>query len=176
MTRSALDIETSISMAPGLTKVVLSMKGRHLAYSAICWQHRQRQSGQQISSSWLIRRQSDDRPVYQSWPRRDSPSSRPRATNVPIIPVIHPISSGRSDTNVTLVGGTTLTTTGPHGVSYVSEKASGTGAMNTVGPDGYFGSGGGISTNYGHPRWQQGINMTAITWVRPPTATCRMSP
>ncbi len=52
---------------------------------------------------------------------------------------------------ITLVGGTTLSTTGPGG-AYVSETV-----WNWGGGEG---SGGGISTNYAIPSWQQGINMT----------------
>src|SRR5262249_26257257 len=54
--------------------------------------------------------------------------------------------------NITQVGGTTLTTTGPGG-SYVSEKVWNWGAGT--------GSSGGISSYYTIPPWQQGINMTA---------------
>jgi subtilase family serine protease len=54
-------------------------------------------------------------------------------------------------TNITLVGGTTLSTTGPGG-AYVSETVWNAG--------GGSGSSGGISTTYGRPVWQQDINMT----------------
>ena len=53
---------------------------------------------------------------------------------------------------ITLVGGTTLTTSGPHG-AWVSETV-----WNWYNGDA---SGGGISTQYPIPSWQQGINMTA---------------
>ena len=54
--------------------------------------------------------------------------------------------------NVTEVGGTTLTTTGPGG-SFVSETVWNWG--------GDIGSCGGISTFYGIPDWQQGVSMAA---------------
>ena len=59
-------------------------------------------------------------------------------------------------TNVTQVGGTTLTTTGPGG-SYVSETAWNWGLTQGS----YVGSSGGSSTTYAIPPWQQGIDMTA---------------
>jgi hypothetical protein len=59
-------------------------------------------------------------------------------------------------TNITQVGGTTLTTTGPNG-SYVSETVWNWG----LDQGSYVGSSGGISTYYSIPGWQQGINMTA---------------
>lgn len=58
--------------------------------------------------------------------------------------------------NITEVGGTTLTTTGPGG-SYVSETV-----WNWGGPPGGGGTGssGGVSTYYSIPIWQQNVNMT----------------
>ncbi len=52
------------------------------------------------------------------------------------------------DPNVTVVGGTALTTAGPAG-AWVSESA-------------WSGSGGGVSTTYPIPSYQQGMNMAAI--------------
>ena len=54
-------------------------------------------------------------------------------------------------TNITQVGGTTLSTTGPGG-SYLSETVWNWG--------GGQGSSGGVSPTYGIPGWQQGIDMT----------------
>jgi uncharacterized repeat protein (TIGR01451 family) len=59
-------------------------------------------------------------------------------------------------TNITQVGGTTLTTTGPGG-NYVSETAWNWGLVKGS----YVGSSGGVSTTYKIPPWQQGIDMTA---------------
>jgi uncharacterized repeat protein (TIGR01451 family) len=59
-------------------------------------------------------------------------------------------------TNITQVGGTTLTTTGPGG-SYVSETVWNWGLTQGS----YVGSSGGISTTYAIPPWQQGISMSA---------------
>lgn len=59
-------------------------------------------------------------------------------------------------TNVTQVGGTTLTTTGPGG-AYVSETAWNWGLVQGS----YVGSSGGASTTYAMPPWQQGIDMTS---------------
>lgn len=59
-----------------------------------------------------------------------------------------PIMPPSDDPNVTVVGGTALTTSGPGG-SWVSETT-------------WSGSGGGVSTNYAIPSYQQGINMKAL--------------
>ncbi len=60
-------------------------------------------------------------------------------------------------TNITEVGGTVLSTTGPLG-SYVSETVWNDRTVNPNG--GNWGSSGGISPTYSLPVWQQGINMT----------------
>jgi hypothetical protein len=59
-----------------------------------------------------------------------------------------PIMPPSDDPNVTSVGGTALTTTGPGG-QWQSEAA-------------WSGSGGGVSTTYPIPSYQQGVNMTAV--------------
>jgi hypothetical protein len=59
-------------------------------------------------------------------------------------------------TNITQVGGTTLSTTGPGG-SYVSETVWNWGFDQGS----YVGTSGGISTTYAIPTWQQGISMAA---------------
>lgn len=59
-------------------------------------------------------------------------------------------------TNITQVGATTLTTTGPGG-SYVSETVWNWGLVSGS----YVGSSGGTSTHYAIPPYQAGINMTA---------------
>jgi tetratricopeptide (TPR) repeat protein len=60
------------------------------------------------------------------------------------------MTSSEDDTLVTIVGGTTLSTTGPGG-SYVSETVWNTGNNS--------GSGGGISIHYSLPSYQEGVSM-----------------
>ena len=57
------------------------------------------------------------------------------------------------DPNITSVGGTTLSTTGPRG-AYTSET------VWSWFPDDPLAGGGGVSVTYNIPAWQQGINMT----------------
>src|SRR5262252_9695784 len=61
------------------------------------------------------------------------------------------------NTNITLVGGTVLSTTGPGG-SYVSEAVWNDRTVNPNG--GNWGSSGGISPTYSIPSWQTNISMT----------------
>ncbi len=66
------------------------------------------------------------------------------------------------DPYITVVGGTTLSTTGPGG-TWVSETVWNTPAANDplVGYTPQMASGGGVSRTYGVPAWQQGISMMA---------------
>jgi hypothetical protein len=59
------------------------------------------------------------------------------------------------DPNITLVGGTVLATAGP-GAAWLSETV-----WNAQEGPGYNESSGGISTSYAIPSWQTGVNMTA---------------
>ena len=68
------------------------------------------------------------------------------------------VNSPVGSTNITAVGGTTLTTTGPGG-TYVSETVWNWGYVASAGQ--YLGSSGGVSTYYRIPWWQAGVDMTA---------------
>ncbi|HXR08190.1 MAG TPA: protease pro-enzyme activation domain-containing protein, partial [Candidatus Acidoferrum sp.] len=66
----------------------------------------------------------------------------------------NPISEPSDDPYIIIVGGTTLTTSGPRG-SWVSEK------VWSWFPNQADASSGGISTLFAIPSWQQGVSMTA---------------
>ena len=66
----------------------------------------------------------------------------------------NPVSEPSDDPYITIVGGTTLTTSGPRG-SWVSEK------VWSWFPNQADASSGGISTLFAIPTWQQGVSMTA---------------
>ena len=75
-----------------------------------------------------------------------------------------PIWWPADSTNLTVVGGTTLSMNGT-GASYLGEKVWNPGPLSTSwvlnGTTNYFwGSGGGVSENYTIPYWQAGVNMT----------------
>jgi hypothetical protein len=73
------------------------------------------------------------------------------------------IDEPADDPYITVVGGTTLTTTGPPDVSWVSETVWLTPASYDplIGYTPEEASGGGVSLTYGIPPWQRGISMTA---------------
>jgi hypothetical protein len=72
---------------------------------------------------------------------------------------VGPVTEPADDPYITVVGGTTLSTTGPAG-SWVSETTWNTEAGSSIlNPGGA--TGGGISLTYPIPVWQQGLSMTA---------------
>ncbi|MGD0087980.1 MAG: protease pro-enzyme activation domain-containing protein [Verrucomicrobiota bacterium] len=153
----ALDIEMVNCMAPGLSKIIVyetpsdttAYDGDMLARIALD------NSAKQISSSWLIGDSPQYGQFYQEFAAQGQSFFQASGDEDAYYPGIFQSEDG---TNVTLVGGTTLTTSGPAG-AYVSETVWNWG--NEFGAAGAgIGSGGGISTTYPIPSWQQGINMS----------------
>jgi hypothetical protein len=155
----ALDIEMAISMAPGLSRVVVYEAGPYGNAYDVLDNMATNILAMQISSSWFwgggpnpnmedqyfqkfaaqgqsYFQASGDSDAYSGSTSSDYPSDDPYVTSV---------------------GGTTLTNSGPGG-SYVSETVWNWG---NIPRQGYIGSSGGISTSYSIPYWQTNINMTA---------------
>jgi hypothetical protein len=155
----ALDIEMAISMAPGLSSVVVFEAGPHGTASDVLEAMSTNTLIRQFSCSWdfgslTSAEQSTMDNYFQKLGTQgqsffDASGDSGAATNgVAITPP-------DDDPYITLVGGTTLATAGP-GAPWLSETV-----WNTQeGPGGYM-SGGGVSTTYGIPSWQKGVNMSA---------------
>jgi hypothetical protein len=154
-----LDIETSISMAPGLSAVVV-FEGEFpdSILSAMV------SSGiKQLSSSWGYEQDATTEQFYKQMILQGQTFLTASGDGDAWVNIVHPVSfPNLESTNITLVGGTTLTMKGK-GVAYVSETAWNSGPVMDFGhnPDGYAGTAGGISTDLGIPSWQQGISMAA---------------
>jgi len=154
----SLDIEMAVSMAPGLAKVMVYEAGpsgnpndvlnrmttdnqaKQLACSWT-WSGGPSATTDQIFQQMALQGQSffcasGDSDAYSAG-ALDNPSDDNTPSDSPYI---------------TSVGGTTLTTSGPGG-AWVSETVWNWG--------GGTGSGGGISSYYAIPTWQQGISMSA---------------
>jgi hypothetical protein len=153
----ALDIEMVNCLAPGLSKIYVyetpddtpAYNGDMLARIA------SDDFANQISSSWLIGDSPQFAQFYTEFAVQGQSFFQASGDEDAYYPGIFQSEDG---TNVTLVGGTTLSTTGPHG-AYVSETVWNWGNEFGVSYAG-IGSGGGVSTTYTIPFWQQGINMT----------------
>lgn len=135
---AALDIEMAISMAPGLSSVLV-YEGSQA--NDILNRMATDNAARELSSSWSFGQPVDATrgQIFQQFAAQGQSffqaSGDDGAYGVPFPPA--------DDPWVTSVGGTSLTTTGPLG-AWVSETA-------------WFGSGGGISANYPIPAWQQSL-------------------
>jgi uncharacterized repeat protein (TIGR03803 family) len=141
----SLDIEMAVSMAPGL-KQVLVYEGS--TTDDILNRMATDDVAKQIGASWTYPTDAGSDQAFlqfaaqgQSFFNASGDSDAYTGT----------IPTPADDPNITVVGGTTLTTTGPGG-AWESETVWNWG--------GGTGSSGGISTVIPIPTWQQGINMT----------------
>jgi hypothetical protein len=145
----ALDIEMVISMAPGVSKVVLYMALNPSPWEDLLHRMANDNYAKQISSSWtggapddaaaeaaLVQMAAQGQSFFNA-----SGDNAAYTTSIPFPP---------DSSNVVAVGGTTLTTAGPTNI-WVSETV--------WNPGGCYGSGGGISTDTPIPPWQQGVSM-----------------
>ena len=142
----SLDIEMAISMAPGL-KGVIVYEGS--TTDDILNRMATDNLAKQIGASWGYGIDATSEQIFlqfaaqgQSFFNASGDSDAYAGT----------IMTPSDDPNLTSVGGTTLTTTGPGG-AWSSETVWNWG--------GGTGSSGGISTTYPIPSWQQGISMAA---------------
>jgi hypothetical protein len=147
----ALDIEMTISMAPGLAGVIVYEAGPYGLAEDILNHMAADNLAKQLSSSWGWRPYDpNSEQIYQEFAAQGQSffnSSGDDDAYVGAFPW-----APMDDPYITIVGGTTLTTTGPGG-SWSSETVWNQG--NGVG------SSGGSSTRYPIPPWQQGIDMAA---------------
>lgn len=147
----SLDIEMAISMAPGVSGIVVYEAGPAGNWHDILNRMVSDNLCKQISCSWYSPGEGADSVadgIFQEMAAQGQSfcsASGDSDAFTGLIPF-------PGDTPyITEVGGTTLTTSGPGG-SYTSETVWNWGNGT--------GSGGGISTQYTIPAWQQGIDMT----------------
>ncbi len=149
----ALDIEMVIAMAPGLSKVIVYEAPNPSPWPDLLNRIANDNFARQISCSWGGGSpDATSEQIFQQMAAQGqsffnaSGDSDAFSGSIPF-----PSDS----TNITQVGGTTLTTTGPGG-SWSSETVWNWGVSKGKST----GSSGGISTYYPMPDWQQGIDMT----------------
>jgi hypothetical protein len=147
----ALDIEVAIAMAPALTRIVVFEAPNNTAYfndilNAMAASNSIKQFGCSWGYSGTPNATMDQ--IFQQMSAQgqsffDAAGDSDAYTGSTGVP--------NDDPNITIVGGTTLSTTGPGG-SWVSETVWNSG--------GGQGGSGGISTYYSIPSWQTNISMT----------------
>ncbi len=153
-----LDIETSISMAPGLSSVVVFEAGPFGNPNDILSSMAASNTIKQLSASWGYYVDATTEQLYKQLAVQGQTFFNASGDGDAWI---GPIPYGScEDPNITIVGGTTLTMNGT-GTSYASEKVWNWGNVGDYNwnPDGYAGSSGGISTDVAIPSWQKGISL-----------------
>ncbi len=137
----ALDIDMTIAMAPGLSRIILY---EGFSMDNILNRMATDNLARQLSSSWFFTAGADPvrEQIFQQFAAQGQSffeSSGDDGAYVGTIP------APCDDPFITIVGGTSLTTAGQGG-PWLSETT-------------WPGSGGGISTSYSIPIWQQGVSM-----------------
>jgi len=145
----ALDIEMAISMAPGLSQVITYYgSSPDDMYNRVATDN----LAKQVSTSWTFGIDSTTLQIYQQLAAQGqsvfNASGDADAYNAASNPVLTPTDAPY----ITIVGGTTLTTSGGANGAYVSETVWNWGNGT--------GSSGGVSTTYSIPSWQAGVNMS----------------
>ncbi|MDB6065263.1 MAG: Sedolisin [Pedosphaera sp.] len=136
----ALDIQMAISMAPGATIIVYEGSSALDIYTRMATDNKAKQLSCSFGFSPAPATMDQIFQQYAAQGQSMFQASGDSGANAGT--VFFPLD----DANITIVGGTSLTTTGAGG-PWRSETA-------------WSGSGGGVSTRYTIPTWQQGINMT----------------
>jgi hypothetical protein len=143
----SLDIEMAISMAPGLSNVLVYETGPTNSPNDVLNRMATDNAAKELSSSWLYPTDANTDPIFLQFAAQGQSffnASGDADAYTGAIP------TPAADTNITIVGGTTLTTSGAGG-SWVSEAV-----WNW---DDGIGSSGGISPDIAIPPWQQDLNM-----------------
>jgi subtilase family serine protease len=156
VTEVSLDIEMAISMAPGVSKIIVYEAPNPSPWPDLLSRMANDNLAKQMSSSWSGG--GPDPTSEQIFKQMAAQGQSFFNATGDSDAFTGSISFPSDSTNITEVGGTTLTTTGPGG-SYVSETAWNWGYDSAA--NGYVGTSGGISPTYPMPSWQQGISMTA---------------
>jgi subtilase family serine protease len=150
----SLDIEMVMSMAPGISRIIVYEAPNPSPWVDLLSRMANDNLAKQLSCSWGGG--SPDPTSEQIFQQMAAQGQSFFNATGDSDAFTGAIDFPSDSTNVTQVGGTTLTTTGPGG-SYVSETVWNWG----LDQGSYVGSSGGVSTVYAIPPYQIGIDMTA---------------
>jgi hypothetical protein len=157
----SLDIGVSMSIAPGLTQIVLYEAPTNAPWEDVldAMANDTNNSPKQFSCSWsddtagapdltaediFIKMETQGQSFYEAAGDGDA--------------YVGGIPFPEESTNIVQAGGTSVATTGPGGPSIYETTWDWGGE---VGGDSSVGSGGGVSANFSIPPWQEGISMAA---------------
>lgn len=147
----SLDIEMAIAMAPGLSQVIVY---EGITPNDVLNQMAMDNNARQLSCSWTWGVGSDPETdqIFQEFAAQGQSFFQAVGDNGAYVGAV---DAPADDPYVTVVGGTTLSTTGPEG-SWLGDTVWN---WLTEGK-GNFVDGGGVSTFYGMPDWQMGVDMS----------------
>jgi hypothetical protein len=146
-----MDIEMVMSMAPGLSQIIVYEAPNPTPFEVILNRMVSDNAARQLSCSWFLPSGSGNpaaEQIFQEMAAQGQSFFNASGDNDAFTGLIDFPSDSP---NITQVGGTTLTTSGPGGYR-VSETA--------WNKNNGIGTGGGISTQYGIPSWQTNIDMS----------------
>jgi Concanavalin A-like lectin/glucanases superfamily/Pro-kumamolisin, activation domain/Reelin subrepeat B/Immunoglobulin domain/HYR domain/Viral BACON domain len=146
----SLDIETAISMAPGLAGVIVYMAGPYGNFHDVLNRMATDNLAKQLSCSWYMPGAGADAVADQIFQQMAAQGQSFFNASGDYDAFTGPVDFPGETPYIVQVGGTTLTTSGPGGV-WVSEKV-----WNW---NNGIGTGGGISTRYAIPSYQANISM-----------------
>jgi len=149
----ALDIDMAVCMAPGLLSVIV-YEGE--LPDDVLNRMATDDLANQLSASWTYPIDAETEQIFLQFAAQGQSFFNAAGDDDAYVGPVYPPSD---DPNLTCVGGTTLTTSGPGG-AWVSETVWNWDVEYGAEYDGE-GTGGGISTTYPIPSWQLGLSMTA---------------
>jgi len=158
-TEVSLDIEMTVSMAPGLAGVIVYEAPNPSPFEDILNRMVTDNLAKQLSCSWFLPNGTNDPAADQIFQQMAAQGQSFFNASGDGDAYTGLIDFPDDSPYITQVGGTTLRTTGPGG-SWASETVWNWGNEFGSDYDG-SGSGGGISTQYPIPNWQTNISMTA---------------
>ena len=150
----ALDIDMAICMAPGLSSVVV-YEGQ--LPDSVLSRMATDNLARQLSSSWTYGIDATSEDLFLEFATQGQSFFNASGDGDAYLP--GQVATPCDDPNITCVGGTTLTTSGPGG-AWVSETVWNWDVEYGPAYDG-DGGGGGISTTYSIPSWQAGVSMAS---------------
>jgi hypothetical protein len=156
VTEVSLDIELSVSMAPGLSQILVyqAPSGITSVNDDLLNQIAEDDLANQIACCWLFEIDATSDLIFFQMAAQGQSFFAASGDFGAYYFEIPPLES---DPNITVVGGTTLTTTGPFG-AWVGETVWN---WFTSGETPPAASSGGISSTYAIPYWQQAINISS---------------
>jgi hypothetical protein len=150
----SLDIEMAVSMAPGLSELLVYETSNGSSTSVILNQIATDNSAKQISCSWVLGDDPTFDQIYRQFAAQGQSFFQASGDNGAFTSSF-PGQEQADSPYVTLVGGTTLSTDGAEGpwqLEVVWNWNVGTGVDAVDGA-----SGGGVSSTYSIPTWQHGV-------------------